>query len=266
MFFKARGLVFLTVAVALAGLTIGCSEVEPPHGTRVTFACELKSAKDRQKISDLGRFLRERSTVVLGVNRARVDSVTDNSMVLMLPGKKLSNAEVGKLLDGSGLEFYHLKNVATKANPDRPWKITVPKKADQPFIFKNGSTIIDSRKSPKDLLTKVIGPGAKPFIAGDDVLPDASKQDDDNAWFVLIHFNERGTKIFSEFTKANKGEYVAVLYNGELITTPLVGKPVKEDSVWITGFKSKEQAADAITRLIAGPIPAKLTIDSVEHY
>lgn len=259
----ARLILMALVFAALAG----CSEVEPRSGTRVTLRV-LEDDAGREEIADVSRYLIRRSADVLDADRARVESVKDGRIVLLLPGVRVTRKEAARLLDTASIEFYHLKNVASEGAPDRPWRIRVPETGRASYLFAGpDAQLIDSRREPEEVLKRVVGaPAEKPILTGDHTLPTATYQTLEGGIVVYVEFDARGAKIFHEFTRDHKGELLAVFYNGVLISAPVITEPISGGRASVTGFRTLAEARSAVAKLNAGRLPLKVRIESVEPY
>jgi len=256
------------VLACVALLAAGCSNMEPRTGTKVTFKFESNKPIEREQLAVISKYLAIRGRLVLGVMGARVDDVSDYSLTLRLPGKKIPVAEVGKLIEPYSIELYHLAKVATDRTPNRPWKLNTPSSPHGPYVFLGpDAKRIDSHKEPQAVLSEVVGaPNAKPVLTGRDILPTASCRQAKNGWAVLVRFNRAGARTFHEFTRANRGEYLAVFYNGRLIAAPMIKEAIPGGEAYITGFAGEEQARAAVSELNAGTLPMKVKITGVEYY
>jgi preprotein translocase subunit SecD len=254
--------------VGVALLAAGCSEVEPKTGTRVTFEFESGKPIAREQLAATSKYLTIRGGLLLGVRGPRVDEVSDYSITLLLPGKKVPRAEVDKLIEPYSIELYHLSNVATAGAPNRLWKIKSPSTPSGAYLFIGpDARRIDSRKDPQGLLAEVVGvPHVKPVLTGRDILPAASHRPAKNGWAVLIKFTPSGAKTFYEFTKSNRGEYLAVFYNGRLVSAPVIKDPIPDGEAYVTGFAGEDQARAAASGINAGTLPGKVKITGVEYY
>lgn len=258
----------IAVLIGVALLAAGCSKLEPSTGTRVTFIFPGNKPIARDQLAAISRYLSIRGQSELGIKGPRVDSVTDTSLVLLLPGKKIPTADIAKLTQRTSIELYKLSDVATKRSPDRPWKIRPPSTPTGPYLFLGpGAKRIDSRDESDAVLKEVVGyPNAKPVLTGRDISPTASYRPVSKGYAVLVRFNAKGAKIFEEFTAANRGEYLAVFYNGRLLSAPIIEGPIAGGEAYITGFAKEEQAAAAAAGLNAGDLPIKVKVTSVEYY
>ncbi len=259
---------FLLILTLVIFSVFGCSRLGPKTGTRITFVFPKGEHIRRERLAELSRYLIMRCSGTLDVQNARVESVTNSSLVLLLPGKRVSVSDAAKILEGTGLEFYHLKKVATKAHPNRPWRLRLPTSTSGSYIFSGpDAERIDSQRHKELLLKEVVGwPVEKPILDGNDVLPSASSQETGKGWAVKVRFTRKGAETLRNFTRANRGEYLAVFYNGELISAPVVKDPIEHGEAYITGFKTKADAEMAVSRLNSGVLPEAVRIKSVRTF
>ncbi len=232
----------IAALVGIALLAQGCSELEPRHGTKVTVAFDTPKPIRRDQLAAISKYLVARGRHVLDVRGPRVQSYTGYSLTLLLPGKRVSKARAEKLIQSYSIELYHLTSVATPRHPDRPWKITVPAARGGPYLFVGpNARLIDSRKDPAELRDEILGK-SKPILTGRDILPNASLRQVRDGWAVWVHFDKTGAQAFFAFTKANTGEYLAVFYNGRLVSAPIIKQSIPGGEALITGFAQQEQA------------------------
>lgn len=253
--------------IAIAVLVAGCS-FEPKTGTRVVFAFPAGKAIDRDKLVAISSYLKTKGALVLGVAGTRVDKVDAHTLTLLLPGKKIAREQVNRLIEPASIELYHLSNVATKKSPKRPWQLRVPSSSKAPYLFLGpNAQRIDSIKDSKLLLTDVVGyPATKPVLTGSDVLPTASVQELKQGWGVQVKFTDAGAKRLHDFSKRNVGEYLAVFYNGHLVSAPLIKEAIPGGDARITGFVTEGLARSAVSDLNAGSLPTQMKITRVEYY
>ncbi len=259
-----RGIALGTcILAALAGIA-GCSGGRQ-SGTLVTFAFPTGKHLSRPTVAKLSRYLVMRSGGVLGVENARVESVTESTLTLLLPDKRLVQEDIGRLLVGTGLEFYHLRGVATKQHPDRPWHIEVPARALQPYVFTGpDDRRLDSHVDVDAILEDVVGTD-RPILTGRDIQPTANSVNMGSGYAISVRFTDEGSRIFHNFTLHNRGEYLAVFYNGALVSAPVIGEPIKGGEAYITGFRTGAAAQMAVNQINAGMLPVPLKIISVKH-
>lgn len=258
------------IIVALIGLAIfvvGCS-TEPQTGTRVVLVFPAGKTISREELVSTSQYLKSKGQLVLGVHAPRVDKTDTRTLTLLLPGKKISRDQVHRLIESASIELYHLSNVATNKSPDRPWKLRVPSSVKGPYLFLGpNAQRIDSIKDAKLLLADVVGyPAVKPVLTGRDILPTAVAQELKEEWGVQVRFNKNGAKTLRDFTKRNVGEYLAIFYNGRLVSAPLITEPIPSGDARITGFATESIARSAVSDLNAGALPTQLKITRVEYY
>ncbi len=82
-----------------------------------------------------------------------------------------------------------------------------------------------------------------------------------NSQFVVeLSMTSEGTKKFADATtKAyEKGESLAIYYDGELISVPMVNSPITDGKAWISGMESFEEAANLATSIRIGGLSLEL--------
>ena len=82
-------------------------------------------------------------------------------------------------------------------------------------------------------------------------------------WVVDLEFNDNGTKKFASLTKEMVGQQMAILFNGELQSAPVIREPIPGGRAQISGGDSGfayEEAKTMVDLLNAGalPVPAKI--------
>lgn len=82
-------------------------------------------------------------------------------------------------------------------------------------------------------------------------------------WVVDLEFNAEGTKKFAKLTKEMVGQQMAIFFNGELQSAPVIREPITGGRAQISGGDSGfayEEAKKMVDLLNAGalPVPAKI--------
>ncbi len=77
---------------------------------------------------------------------------------------------------------------------------------------------------------------------------------------VLLDFNEEGTKLFGEITRANVGKPVAIYLDGLPISSPIVQEEIASGGAQITGRFTAVQARDLVRRLNSGALPIPISL------
>ena len=82
-------------------------------------------------------------------------------------------------------------------------------------------------------------------------------------WVVDLEFNVEGTKKFAELTKKLVGQPMAIFFNGEMQSAPVIREPITGGRAQISGGEngfSVEEAKKMVDLLNAGalPVPAKI--------
>ena len=77
---------------------------------------------------------------------------------------------------------------------------------------------------------------------------------------VLLNFNEEGTKLFGEITRANVGKPVAIYLDGLPISSPIVQEEISSGGAQITGRFTAQEARDLVRRLNSGALPIPISL------
>ena len=246
-------------------------------GIRVVMQADPKNPEDwpkthegrLEKMASIRRTIQNRVKGLGGVTEPVVVVQGENRIVVELPGVKDPDRALQQIKSTAALEFYYLKDVQNSNNPMGKWRMDVVREENR-YIFTGplGETI-DSIKQPEEVLAKVVDTAHnKPILTGKDLLPTAkSGLNARNQTVVNIEFNNEGTAVFREFTRRHVGDYLAVFFDGKLLTAPSINEPIPTGKAEITGFRSLKEAKQVADYLNAGALPVPLKViakDTVE--
>ena len=77
---------------------------------------------------------------------------------------------------------------------------------------------------------------------------------------VSLQFDDTGTKLFAEITKANVGKMVAIYLDGAPISTPVVREEIPNGQAVISGSFTPTEAKLLVGRLNSGALPVPITL------
>lgn len=77
---------------------------------------------------------------------------------------------------------------------------------------------------------------------------------------VSLQFDDTGTKLFAEITKANIGKQVAIYLDGAPISTPVVREEITGGQAYISGSFTPTEARTLVGRLNSGALPVPITL------
>lgn len=81
---------------------------------------------------------------------------------------------------------------------------------------------------------------------------------------VSLQFNEEGSDLFAQITKANIGKTVAIYLDGYPISTPNVQQEIKGGNAVITGQFTPQEAKTLVGRLNSGALPVPVELVSTQ--
>lgn len=80
--------------------------------------------------------------------------------------------------------------------------------------------------------------------------------------YIVLDFNEEGTRLFGELTKENVGKVIGIFLDGQPITTPVVQEAIYGGQASITGNFTIVEAKLLAQRLNAGALPVPISVVS----
>ncbi len=81
---------------------------------------------------------------------------------------------------------------------------------------------------------------------------------------VSLQFDETGTRLFAEITKANIGKMVAIYLDGAPVSTPIVNEEIPNGQAVISGNFTPNEARQLVGRLNSGALPVPITLLSTQ--
>jgi protein-export membrane protein SecD len=131
------------------------------------------------------------------------------------------------------------------------FKIEAPKDAPQQAVVdKDGKVTLDA--SPQFVSTELSGRYLKKATLEFDQNTREPK--------VGLQFDDVGTKLFAEITKANVGKIVAIYLDGAPISTPVVREEITGGTAQISGSFTPTEAKQLVGRLNSGALPVPITL------
>ncbi len=81
---------------------------------------------------------------------------------------------------------------------------------------------------------------------------------------VSLQFDDAGTKLFADITKANVGKVVAIYLDGQIISAPVVREAITNGTAVISGNFTPAAARDLVSSLNSGALPVPIHLISTE--
>jgi len=248
-------------------------------GTRVIMKAKpevWQSIKPDEREDKMDAVLRTIRRRVQGVARDPVvQRQGENRVIVELPGVTDPEKAIEILRSTAKLEFYWLKDVKYESGPPtrNPYaKWTIPDSLEKDkygndiyrFIGPKGEVV----QKPEEILEKVVNVKENPpILTGADLKPNAASDLEGSKPIINIQFNERGTKIFREFTRRHVHDILAIFFDGKILTAPRINEPIPSGRAQISGFADLDEAQQKAEFLNAGALPIPLDVegqDSVE--
>ena len=103
-----------------------------------------------------------------------------------------------------------------------------------------------------------------PLLTGSDVkeaqaYTDTSSSSSKSPYGVSLTFTDEGATKFEQATSDNVGSYIYIVYDGEVVSAPVVNEAISGGSAVITGMETYDAANNLATYIRIGAIPLTLT-------
>lgn len=79
---------------------------------------------------------------------------------------------------------------------------------------------------------------------------------------VVLHFNDDGAKLFGQITQQNVGRQLAVVLDGQVISSPVIQEAITGGSATISGNFTPTAARDLVRNLNFGALPVPIELES----
>ncbi|MCE5197492.1 MAG: protein translocase subunit SecD [Armatimonadota bacterium] len=275
---RYQKLFVLVIALAIAAGAVAYLKplrkgLDIAGGIRVVMQADPKRGDDwpkthQERVDKMESIRKTIAKRMAAVAEPKVTVAGEDRLVVELPGVKNPTKALNEIKKTASLEFFYLKDVQNVNNSMGKWKMDAPASKEDSYIFTgpNGE-IIDSVKQPEEVMSKVVDRDRnKPLLTGKDLLPNAKANLNQQSQIVInIEFNDSGREIFKNFTRSHIDDYLAVFFDGKLLTAPKINEAIPSGSAEISGFSSLPEAKKTAEFLNAGALPIPLKVISKDQ-
>jgi len=268
----------LVITLVLGAFVYWCSgrqETVPhrPGATRLVFEPVPQPAG---MSNGAERSLRARAREIPDAGEVVVDREGDNRIVVEITGHVDTRSAIQLLTRRGTLDFYYLRNVISERNPAAAWEMLALETDSNGLVaysFRNKATdkVIrgDTPEGRNHILTDVINAwdqaanprGDKPLLTKDDLRVASTANLGHGEPTVTVRLNDKGARVFADFTRRHLDDIVAVVLNGRIVAAPTVREPIPDGQVTISGgFRSLDDAQGCAESLNACALPVELRV------
>ena len=183
---------------------------------------------------------------LLGVKEPSIQKRGDDSIIIQLPG--LKDPDRARRVIGQ-VAVLNFMLVNDSGSPERLTR-------EEELLY----------EEVKDPITKEIQ-RTLPWVVQKKVLMQGSMIRDARVGFlqtgeayVSMSFNDEGSELFADITKASVGRKLAIVLDGKVQSAPRINEPITGGEAQITGSFSPEEASELALVLRSGALPAPIVI------
>lgn len=213
-------------------------------GSHLIYRADVSGVKssDVSSSMDALRDVIERRVNLFGVSEPQV--AVQNSSFISGAGEEL-------IVDLPGVTDVEKAVEMIGQTPLLEFKIEAPKTNTQnATVGKDGKITLDA--SPQFSSTDLTGRYLKKATLEFDQTTAEPK--------VALQFDDTGTKLFADITKANVGKVVAIYLDGAPISTPVVREEIPNGQAVISGNFTPTEAKQLVGRLNSGALPVPISL------
>lgn len=209
-------------------------------GTELIYRADTSKVSDRGGAMESLKNVIERRVNLFGVSEPLVQTeqagfasgLQDDRLIVELPG--VSDIEEAKRLIGATptLEFRLEKEGALDGGEIAP------------------HTELDDLFVPTGLTGR--------YLSKATVIFDSYTQ----APLIGLDFNKEGAELFAKITRENKGEILAIILDGAILSAPVIQDEITNGQAQITGQFSPEEAKELVRNLNYGALPVPIELAS----
>ncbi len=203
---------------------------------------ELVYKADTSKVSDAGEAMQalkdviERRVNIFGVSEPIVQTETaglvsgnaDNRLLVELPGVTDLDKAIATIGQTPTLEFKLAKSVNTASS--------------------TGTTTPSTVMIPTGLTGEYLSRASVVF------------NQQTSAPLVGLTFNDKGKELFAKITIEHKGEVLAIILDGQVISAPVIRDAITNGEAQIEGTFSPDQAKELVRNLNYGALPVPISL------
>lgn len=172
----------------------------------------------------------------LGVTEALVQQAGENRIVVELPGVEDPTSAVGIIRETGLLEFVHMGN-----SPRPPGAVVVTDYAAAEAELPEGEVL-------------------QTVMTGEVIENVQVSRDPAGQYVIQFVLDSEGTRIFAEYTTDHVGEFLGIVLDKMVISSPQVNEPITQGEGVISGNFTPESANALAVQLRYGSLPIPLKV------
>jgi SecD/SecF fusion protein len=102
----------------------------------------------------------------------------------------------------------------------------------------------------------------KAELSNDRIIEAEAEYDVNGRPQIIFQFDKTGTRLWENMTRNARGNFVAMIIDGQVVSAPLVNEPITSGKSTVSGLFTVEETNNLAMQLRTGLAPAKLSIVS----
>jgi len=256
-------MLFLATFVSLAACQVSSSEPTntfAKSGLEIILEADLTEGQELPAGSlDTAREIVERRVKGLGVAEASVQTRGTRRIIVELPG--IDDPDLVNTLGQTGLlEFIDAGYVPLP--PGTPVRTTFSEQMATPVLTDTGTLAGTGEISPTEPLFSEQGPVYETVFTERD-LKRVGLRDDQTRFSISFEMQPDAAEEFAEYTGSHIGQYLVIVLDGEVISSPIINSAITDGQGYISGDFSYQAARSLAILLQYGTLPSPFKVVQV---
>lgn len=253
---------FIIIAVVVGSLYIVQNDNYPikqgldlQGGLQVLLEADVPPEEDvTQDEIDTARQIIDQRVNALGVTEPLVQTEGDRRILVELPGLDDPEDAIALIQETALLEFV---DTGSQPLPDGMCIRTTLNEGPSRCELTAGQTVTDTVLNPAPLFETI--------LTGDALREATSRATEFGQFYVEFALQPEAAEIFANYTRQNQGNFLTIVLDKQVISSPQISAVIDQGSGTITGDFTVEEAQKLALQLKFGSLPIPLRIESIRQ-
>jgi protein-export membrane protein SecD len=255
---KSRDYIWLVIIIGLVALALWVMQspqfpirqgLDLQGGLQVLLEADIPEEQNLEPAQmDTARQIIEQRVNGLGVAEPLVQLENERRILIELPGIENPEEAIALIQETALLEF-----INTGSQP-------------LPEGFCVRTTLSDEpSRCEENLPPGTVTPQFETVITGADLRSAQTELSGLNQYYVAFALQDEASETFADFTRNNVGQFLTIVLDKQVISSPQIQGPITGGSGSITGDFTAEEASKLVLQLRYGSLPIPLRIETTRQ-